>query len=207
MKRWLLASALLALLAVPALADHHEAAPAATAYKGDVMFWIKDAETKLVQLAEAIPENKYSWKPAKDTRTVSEVFMHVAGGNYGLAMMAGFMPPAAAGIKGPDDAMAFDKSKTKKAEVVQALKESFAHMQGAFAAASDESLETPADLMGMKTTGRGIHVLLLAHAHEHLGQAIAYARSVGVAPPWTAVQNAAMEKRMQEMKAKTAGKE
>ncbi len=207
MKKWILASAVLALLAVPALADNHEAATKAAGYKGEVAFWIKDAESKLIQLAEAIPENKYSWKPAKDTRTVSEVFMHVAGGNYGITMMTGVMPPEAVGIKGPADVMAFDKSKTKKADVIQALKESFAHMQGAFAAASEESLDAPADLMGMKTTGRGIHVLLLSHAHEHLGQAIAYARSVGVAPPWTAVQNAAFEKRMQEMKAKTAGKE
>jgi uncharacterized damage-inducible protein DinB len=207
MKKVILASALLALLAVPALADHHEAAPAATGYKGDVTFWIKDAESKLIQLAEAIPENKYSWKPAKDTRTVSEVFMHVAGGNYGMTMLAGVMPPEGAGIKGSEDAMAYDKSKTKKADVVKALKESFAHVNSAYAAASEEALNAEADLMGMKTTARGIYVLLLSHAHEHLGQAIAYARSVGVAPPWTAAQNAAFEKRLQEMKAKTAGKE
>jgi hypothetical protein len=26
---------------------------------------------------------------------------------------------------------------------------------------------------------------LATHAHEHLGQAIAYARSVGTVPPWS----------------------
>ena len=207
MKRWMLASAALAMLAVPALADQHEAAPLATGYKADVTFWMKDAESKLIQLAEAFPENKYSWKPAKDTRTVSEVFMHVAGANYGMPMMTGVMPPEAAGIKGMEDVMAYDKAKTKKADVIMALKDSFAHMQSAYAAASEGALDAEVDLMGTKTTARGIYVLLLSHAHEHLGQAIAYARSNGVAPPWTAVQNAAFAKRMQEMKSKSAGKE
>jgi uncharacterized damage-inducible protein DinB len=207
MKKWFLALAALVMLAVPALADAHEAGPAATGYKGDVTFWMKDAESKLLQLADAIPEGKFSWKPAKDTRTVSEVFMHVAGANYGMPMMTGVMPPEAVGIKSPADVMAFDKSKTKKADVVRALKESFEHMQSAYAAASEESLNAEADLMGMKTTARGIYVLLLSHAHEHLGQAIAYARSVGVAPPWTAIQNAAFEKRMKEMKAESTGRE
>jgi len=46
----------------------------------------------------------------------------------------------------------------------------------------------------MKTTKRGAFLLLLSHAHEHLGQAIAYARSNRVTPPWTAKQQAAEKK-------------
>jgi hypothetical protein len=43
----------------------------------------------------------------------------------------------------------------------------------------------------MKTTVRGGYLLLLSHAHEHLGQSIAYARSNGIVPPWTAKRQAA----------------
>ena len=36
-------------------------------------------------------------------------------------------------------------------------------------------------------------MLFVTHNHEHLGQMIAYARSVGVTPPWTAREQAAMK--------------
>jgi hypothetical protein len=29
-------------------------------------------------------------------------------------------------------------------------------------------------------------LIVVTHAHEHLGQAIAYARSNGITPPWSA---------------------
>ena len=55
---------------------------------------------------------------------------------------------------------------------------------------TDADMEKPVDLFGTKTTARGAYMLLLSHAHEHLGQAIAYARSNAVTPPWTAAQEA-----------------
>ncbi len=71
-------------------------------------------------------------------------------------------------------------------------------------AVPDADLDKPVDLFGNKTTVRGGYLLLLSHAHEHLGQSIAYARSNGIVPPWTAKQQAAM-KEMQEKK-KSEGK-
>jgi beta-xylosidase len=53
----------------------------------------------------------------------------------------------------------------------------------------------------MDTSVRGAYMLMLSHAHEHLGQSIAYARSNNITPPWTARQNAQIEK------AKAKGKE
>jgi uncharacterized damage-inducible protein DinB len=68
------------------------------------------------------------------------------------------------------------------------------------AAASEEDLEKPAELFGMKTTVRGTYMLVLSHVHEHLGQSIAYARSNGIVPPWTAEQ----EKKVKEASEKKA---
>jgi len=36
--------------------------------------------------------------------------------------------------------------------------------------------------------------------HEHLGQSIAYARSVGVTPPWTAAQQKAVKEKNEAKK-------
>ena len=52
-------------------------------------------------------------------------------------------------------------------------------------------MDNPIDLFGNKSTVRGTAMLLVAHNHEHLGQSIAYARSIGVTPPWTARDEAA----------------
>jgi hypothetical protein len=54
-----------------------------------------------------------------------------------------------------------------------------------------EQMDTPAEFFGMKTTRRGAYMLLLSHAHEHLGQAIAYARMNKITPPWTSREEAA----------------
>ena len=187
--------ALGAALAAPRSArahDEHSHDAAGPGVKSEVLTWIKDAETKLIELAEATPEGKYSWRPAKGVRSTGEVFMHVAASNYAL--------PGFVGVKAPEgfDFATYEKSKTRKADIVAALRSSFEHMEKAWNEMSDADLEKPAEFFGMKTTTRGAYLLLLSHCHEHLGQSIAYARSNGVVPPWTARQEEAMAKQKME---------
>ena len=177
-----------ALLSSAGTFAHDGATPAPPGVKGEMLTWIKDAEDKLIQLAEAMPESKYGWSPDKGVRTVGEVFMHVAAANYGVPSFIGVQPPA--GFKFDT----YEHSLTKKSDIVKSLRDSFAHMEGAFDAMSDTDMEKPAEFFGMKTTARGAYFLLLSHAHEHLGQSIAYARSNKVTPPWTAKQQAAEAK-------------
>lgn len=172
--------------------DEHSGHSHGSTVKDEILMWIQDAESKLIELAEATPENKYAYRPGKGVRSTGEVFMHVATANYGLPSFAGVKPP-----EGFDFAT-FEKSKTKKADIVQTLRASFEHMGTALKGMSEEDLEKPAEFFGMKTTSRGAYLLLLSHCHEHLGQSIAYARSNGVVPPWTA--------RMEAEAAKKAGK-
>jgi len=184
-----IAAILSGALLIPVIAHGHDTSAAASAggSKGDMMMWVKDAEDKLVQLAAAMPEAKYAWKPAKDVRSAGEVFMHVATANYGIPSFLGAKPPEGFNFE------TYEKSLTKKADIQKALKESFAHMEQSLAGASDEDMEKSLEIFGMKLTHRGAYLMLLSHAHEHLGQSIAYARSNGVVPPWTAKQQAQME--------------
>lgn len=196
--RFLALAAALALTAAPALAhapgdghDHshdHGKAVEPTGVKAEMLMWISDAESKLNDLAAAMPENKYGWSPDKGVRTPGQVFMHVAAANYGIPSFWGVAPPAGY------DFRTYEGSLTKKAEIQNALRESFGHMKAALSGASDEEFEKPVELFGMKTTVRGAYLLLLSHAHEHLGQSIAYARMNKVTPPWTAKQEAAAAK-------------
>lgn len=181
-------------------AVHAQAAPAGI--KGEVLQWLQDSHSKLVELAEATPEGKYSWRPGKvkEVRSTGEVFMHVAANNYGI--------PALMGIKPPDgfDMATFEKSKTTKAEIVPALKASFDYMEKAWSELPEADLDKPTQLFGMNTTVRGGYLLLLSHCHEHLGQSIAYARSNGIVPPWTARQQAAAAAKKSGAKAATNSK-
>jgi len=195
MRRLLRLLALVAILA-PATAFAQGDAPAQPGgIKGDMLFWITDAENKLAELAEAMPEGKYAWAPGKDVRTAGQVFMHVATANYGIPSMWGVKPPEGY------DFRTYEGSLTKKADIQKALKESFAHVKTSLAAATDADFEKPVELFGMKTTVRGCYMLLVSHAHEHLGQSIAYARMNEIAPPWTERQNAMIEKKKKEAEA------
>jgi uncharacterized damage-inducible protein DinB len=175
-----------------------EAAAMPAGVKGDMLTWYKDAESKLIQLAEATPEEKYAWRPSKDVRSTGDVFMHVAAANYGIPTFWGMKAPAGF------DFATYEKSLSKKADIVQALKASFASMEQGFMATPDADLDKPAEFFGMKTTVRGGYLLLLSHSHEHLGQSIAYARMNGIVPPWTAKQQEAL--RAMEAKKKADAK-
>lgn len=150
--------------------------------------YLTDMDTlhsKIVALANAIPADKYAWRPAAGVRSVAEVLMHVAGEWYHWA-------PSSIGGKAPADFGAdrqaimktlSDLEKTSaKADIIAQLDKSWAHCKAQF-----EGID-PAKLTGKTPWGVGIDAAALGMAgdlHEHLGQLIAYARSVGVKPPWS----------------------
>jgi len=161
------------------------AAPAAAAssFRTEALRLIEDAETKLARLAEAIPAEKYSWRPGEGVRSVSEVFLHLAAGNFNIPRRFGTLPPEGFNPQG------FDKSTTDKAQVVQILKDSFAHVRKAVNNLSDADAEKTSPWFGgRQATYREIVFFLATHEHEHLGQSIAYARMNGIVPPWTEEQ-------------------
>jgi len=163
-----------------------EAAPA-TGFRADLIGNFDYAAKELVSLAEAVPAEKYSWRPASGVRSVSEVYMHVASGNYYLASFTGAKVP-----EGIDRDM--EKKVTDKAQVVEALKKSIAHARAAIQNTPDSDLDTKVKFFGRDMTKRAIFLVLAGHVHEHLGQSIAYARSNGVVPPWSGEQGEAPKK-------------
>lgn len=178
MRRSLVRLALaLPLVAAPSLV-RAQAVTAAAAFRTEYLKQLDEAEKKFVQLAEAVPQDKYGWRPGPGVRSISEVYMHVAG--------ADLMIPSALGLK-PPAGMARDAETkvTEKAQVIDALHKSFEHARKAAAAVTDEDMGAPVKLFGQDNTKMGVLFLMAYHLHEHLGQSIAYARTVGVTPPWS----------------------
>ncbi len=171
--------ALAAASTAVAVAQNH-APDLAASFKQDYLNQLNDAEKKFVSLAEAMPSDKYSWRPGLGVRSVSEVFMHVAGANYAFAMRVGAQPPAGGAPRN------LEKAVTQKSQVVDALKASFAYVRNYVEGLSDADLAKETKFFGGKMASyQDILFFMANHMHEHLGQAIAYARTNGVVPPWS----------------------
>jgi uncharacterized damage-inducible protein DinB len=173
-----LAGAVSAAGAQAAPASANAAAPTA-GYRAEFLNEMKYFEGRYTQLAEAIPADKYSWRPAPGVRSVAEVLLHVAAANQGLPRMAGIQPPA--GFSG----QGYETSTTDKAKIIAELKKSFAHVQASASAMKDADADKAMKVFGMDMTGRSFSFFQARHLGEHLGQLIAYARVNGVVPPWS----------------------
>jgi len=141
---------------------------------------LQQLQKKFVGLAEAMPAEKFTWRPAEGVRSVSELYLHVALANYNIPTMMGVAP--AAGI----EKEGFEKSTTDKAKVIEQLNKSFAFAIGAVEKMSNADFAKPEKKLGPDANDGDVVYLLVVHNHEHLGQSIAYARTNGVVPPWTA---------------------
>lgn len=169
---------LMSVLTVPLLAAPAQNTPSKAqpqGFRAEFQAQLSEVEEKIVALAEATPAEKFSWRPAGDIRSISEVYMHIAGGNYFLSTFLGAPAPAHAGD--------IEKRITRKSEVIAELRKSFDHLRSAALNAPD--LDKPVKMFGSTTSNRGVMVTMLNHLHEHLGQSIAYARMNAVVPPWS----------------------
>ncbi len=176
LKKAALCSSVILLVSVCAAAQK-EAAKAPSGYQAETIGQIDAAGKKLIQLAEAMPDETLAWRPSEKVRSSSEVYMHVAQANYFILGIAGIKPPG--------DLPENMEKITAKADVIAHLKRSFEYTNGHIAKIPDEDLEKPVKLFGRDSTVRGVLLLLAVHSHEHLGQLIAYARTNNVTPPWS----------------------
>jgi uncharacterized damage-inducible protein DinB len=159
-------------------------APEAPAAAGDVLFSLNSVESEVMQLAKAVPEEKYSWRPGPGVRTFQQVFLHIAYANHLILNIA----------KGSDEAEVKkiiednDKGELQpisKEKTLAALTASFAEAHKYLDEVRAQALTRDAEFFGQKTTRRGVLIFLDTHMGEHLGQAIAYARMNGIVPPWS----------------------
>ena len=92
------------------------------AFQRDFLLSFNDAETKTISLAKAIPAEKYSWRPGKGVRSVSEVYVHMANGTRLLLAVMHGMPPRDAFMKMVQGNEQREKTLSDKAKVVADLR-------------------------------------------------------------------------------------
>ncbi len=174
------ATIFLSLAAAPALAHDEGAAVPAVDLAATLGGDYDRVSGRLVQLAEAFPADKLGWRPAEGVRSVSEAVMHVADANFQLAAAFGVAPPEGLDLEGQKLEQITDRD-----QVIATLKTSIEHAKQALTAAEGTDLNRTLKVFGFEMPAARVLVILDTHAHEHLGQLIAYARSNGITPPWS----------------------
>lgn len=193
-KLFLTASLLFVALCVSASAQDAPAGADHTApsydMKGQSLADLQVVQRKLVDLANALPADKLTWRPSADSRSFAEVFLHVAGERYGILSLMGATPPA--GL----DNKTYEKSTTDKTKIVEELNKSWDFAQKTINGMTNADFAKLLPKLGPQANAGDVVYILVADAHEHVGQLVAYARENGIVPPWTVeAQKKAAEKK------------
>jgi uncharacterized damage-inducible protein DinB len=148
--------------------------------KAQALLDLEAVNKKCVDLAEALPSSKLTWRPSSDARSFAEVFLHVAAERYGILGMMGATAPAGVNVHG------LEKSTTDKERIVEDLNQSWDFASKTINGMSNTDFAKLLPKLGPDANEGDVVYLLVADAHEHMGQLVAYARQNGVVPPWTA---------------------
>lgn len=155
------------------------AAPLATAQgpnplTTDAKLMWNSVKTNIQRAAEKMPEEHYSFQPTAEVRTFGQIVGHIADGN--------FMICAAANDEKRDPPNV-EKTKTTKADLVAALKESSDYCDAAFAAMTDAKAAGMVKFFGRERTRLSVFNFNTGHDFEHYGNLVTYMRIKGIVPP------------------------
>ena len=142
----------LALFAAGAMAQEGGAT-----FTSDLLDDFARTSDKMVQLAEAMPEDLYPWRPDEGVRTVGEVYMHFVGVNFLLPGGLGATPPE--GLEVPEGGpmamlAALEADVTMKSDVLAKLNQSIEYVKASIPQIED--LETEVNMFGFPGTKRAI---------------------------------------------------
>jgi hypothetical protein len=137
----------------------------------------------LIKMSERMPEANYSFQPTPEIQTFIERVAHIADANMRTC----------SGLKGEQKSVRAS-SKTTKAEVIAALKESFETCDAVFNALTDSTavqmvrgeIGSPPTPPGQTRTRLSQLWNVVRHSNELYGYMSVYLRLKGIVPPSTA---------------------
>jgi uncharacterized damage-inducible protein DinB len=147
---------------------------------------LDELERQVIALAKAIPEEKYSWRPAPGVRSIKETFQHIALGNHLMLNIAAGSATREALMTEIELNGKAEQDPASKAKIVAMLTESFVDVRKAMEGIrSTGAMTRSVDFLGRPSTVGAVLAQIDTHIGEHLGQSIAYARVNGIVPPWS----------------------
>ena len=144
-------------------------------------YYYEAVKRNLSAMVEKMPEEHFAFRPVPETRSFGEAVAHVAEAQARNCHLV-----SGAGSKTLDAAR-----KRTKAELLAALKESFAICDVAFAALTDAQANDMVKMgqSGFQLTKLSLLVSMIAHSNEQHGYMAVYLRLKGIVPPSTEAMN------------------
>jgi hypothetical protein len=176
------AGLLIATAAAPARAQEVISKDAAAELKASFVRDLGTLHDKFLGLAQAFPEDKYTWRPMEGVRSVSEVLMLAAFEGY--SFIPGSFGGKAADLGSREEAAKL-RTLSDKAQVIEHLNKGFAHAKQQLESLDASTLTGKRKVMGQDLSASQAALAIGGDLHEHLGQLIAYARMNHIVPPWS----------------------
>lgn len=129
----------------------------------------------IVKAADEMPEANYAWKPTPQVRSFGELIAHISDANFGFCSTAS-----------GDKSQTFgntEKTKTSKADIVQALKASVEYCKAVYSKMDDTAGREVTDMMGSKGPRLSVLTFNTNHCWEHYGNVVTYFRLKDMVPP------------------------
>lgn len=166
---------LVAILAITAFAQtgaQQPAAPNPNPLSSDAKAMYNGVKNNLLKMADKMPEEHYAFKATPEVRTFGQLIGHVADSQARTcSAVLGDMKNLNA------------SSKTSKADLVAALKESFSLCDKAFDGLTDAKAGEMISMGQRQSTRLGALVRTVSHSNEEYGYMAVYMRLKGIVPP------------------------
>jgi uncharacterized damage-inducible protein DinB len=128
----------------------------------------------IIRSAEKMPEENYAFKPTPEVRSFGQLIGHVADAQYMFCS-------AVSGKASPPPGV--EKSKTTKADLVQAVKEAFAYCDPVYDGMTDAQAGATVKFFGGDQAKVTVLAFNTTHNDEHYGNIVTYLRLKGIVPP------------------------
>ncbi len=165
-----------ATVAAQATASAAAERPASTAPVADALRQMEQRFARnLIAAAEAMPAEKYSYRPTPAQMSFAQIQVHLA--NEGNDVLCG----KTAGVDVPQRP-AMDTTNTKE-QLVARLRETFQFCEQSFAKLDDTKLGAPVAMFGMNLTRASALLITVGDWADHYSQESNYLRLNGILPP------------------------
>ncbi len=132
-------------------------------------------KTNIMATAEILDDEMYAFRPTDEVRTAGQILAHIADGQFSFC-------GAAAG-EANANRESFEQTRTRKAEIIEALEQGFAYCERVFARTTDAGAAAPASFSPAVNTVGGVLAFNSTHNYEHYGNLVTYMRINGIVPP------------------------
>ena len=144
----------------------------------NIVNMLEKTQDQIVALAGEFNQEQLGWRPSEGTRSTGETIMHVAASYYYIAMGLGYPTPEGVDILNME-------AVTEKQKILQAFERSSSFICKKILEENPADFLRIVDLGFDKMNRLSVLMTILQHTGEHKGQLITYARSNGLAPPWS----------------------